>query len=149
MKLTVNVDEKQPEPTGPPPDQLIEAFEALAMITVTLEQLREYAMAQPDERPINFYDNHNIHPCGCLMVHYGREYLPEFGVCGFWGWGDPLLDAEDVALLADGRDIRDLVPFEMWSDIRTYGQLKQHLRSKYLRSKYLRSNVSETQGEQT
>lgn len=43
------------------------------MKTVTLEELREYIFAQPNDREVKMWQAYKSNPCGCAMVHYGKD----------------------------------------------------------------------------
>lgn len=67
---------------------------------VTIKEFHAFIKAQPDDRPIDMGENRDDHPCGCVMVHYGRKYFPgQFISCGFYTW---LGDGETLAEFEKG-----------------------------------------------
>ena len=45
---------------------------------ITMKEMREYILSQPDEKPVNMKVNHSpvgSEQCGCLMVQYAHEVL--------------------------------------------------------------------------
>ena len=54
---------------------------------ITMKEMREYILSQPDEKPINMKVNHTPvgdEQCGCLMVQYAHEVLKMNDVnCGW------------------------------------------------------------------
>jgi hypothetical protein len=45
------------------------------MKTITAEELLEFAKSQDQSRVVDMSQNSSYSPCGCLMVHYGKEKL--------------------------------------------------------------------------
>ena len=51
--------------------------------TITKHDLESFIQAQPDDRPVDMLQNHSEQPCGCVMVHYGRQFIDEPFVAGY------------------------------------------------------------------
>ena len=57
------------------------------MKTVTVQQIKDYVLAQPDDKPVDNYQGRSCEKFGCVMVQYGKEILnlKDFG-CGHYNW---------------------------------------------------------------
>lgn len=71
------------------------------MITVTKQEIVDFINGQPQSRPVDMRENFFDEPCGCVMVHYGKEMLKfdKFG-CGYKTW-HPLDSFEKIAEISD------------------------------------------------
>ena len=90
---------------------------------VTAQEIRDYVLAQPDDRPIDNYNPNSEDGCGCVMVNYGRDILKlkKFG-CGFQSW-----TGEKRITLEIGIDeIFEAMGWNGFCEAKTFGELKKY-----------------------
>jgi hypothetical protein len=98
---------------------------------VTAQQIKDYVLGQPDDKPVNNENNYSNSNCGCVMIQYGKEKLGlnDFS-CGFSVW--EILDDDEynpIFELEDGLIISDIFKISSWTNftnIKTFGELKKH-----------------------
>jgi hypothetical protein len=99
---------------------------------ITKQQMIDFIMAQPDDRPINML-NPDYYPssnkCGCLMVEYAKDNFKISDECINVGFSAIYKgnDMEDVAELTF--DMDDLVIGGFENESKTFGELKKHLKN--------------------
>jgi hypothetical protein len=93
------------------------------MKTITIEEMRAYILAQPDDKPVRMREFTSEHNCGCLMVHYGRDVLGfrDFS-CGAVGFYEKVYAGGREAVLKF--EMRSLIFRGLNCDAETYGELK-------------------------
>lgn len=89
---------------------------------VTKQQMVDYCFAQPDDRNVDFGENYFRKPCGCVMVHYGKDNGMQFDGCGFTSWED---DKGRKIARMDGCTFSQFQPSD--KDECTYGDIKEYL----------------------
>lgn len=92
---------------------------------VTKQEIVEFIMAQPAERPLNMFESLSSDICGCPMVHFGREvlHIKEKFSCLLKTWS---IELQPYAQIEDG-DIFAIV--ETWQGTKTYGDIQARLRA--------------------
>lgn len=95
-------------------------------------QLIDFALAQSDDRRVDFRQaayKKDAGICGCIMVHYALEVLgnkdSEF-IAGYYSFGDA------KHILEESIDDVLMLPYNKFKTIKTYGDLKTHLRNEKL-----------------
>jgi len=100
------------------------------MKTFTYDDLVAFIKTQPDEREINMEEVRSTQPCGCVLVHFGKEKLGlEAFLCEYDSMEDDegeLLAVSSVNRDQDGNGERvgNLVAHAASIDARTYGEVK-------------------------
>lgn len=94
------------------------------MITVTKESFQDWIRKQPDERPVDMGQNYCDEPCGCVMVHYGKDKGWKFRGCGTKSWC--VEDGEDIAEFEEGH-LNKMIKRGSINRSKTYGELKKDL----------------------
>lgn len=96
--------------------------------TITSQEILDFISKQPDDRPINFRENYSDESCGCVMIHYGKDVLKmgDFS-CGYDTFHDK---KSEVYRLENDIFLMLGMKYSNLDEIKTYGQLKQHLMSK-------------------
>lgn len=98
---------------------------------VTAQEIRDYVLSQPDDKPLDNTNNYSNSYCGCIMIQYGKEKLGliDFS-CGFSVWEileddeyNPLFELEDELIISD---VFKLSPWKDFTNIKTFGELKQY-----------------------
>lgn len=93
---------------------------------ISLEEMRDYILAQPDDRPVDMLMNNNRKDqCGCVMIEYARDHdIPcsSVGTRTFFRIG-----AESDAEL--DFQMRDLIEGAFNARPKNFGELKQLLKS--------------------
>lgn len=95
-------------------------------IQFTMDDLRKWILAQPDDKAVDMREIHSYDDCGCILLQYGRNlgFQPPF-FCGtedIYNDGNPLY----AGRLAEG-DVATVRPFIMRCLIKlpsTFGQVK-------------------------
>jgi hypothetical protein len=104
------------------------------MKKITKQQMIDFIMAQPDDRPINMRQNEfdvNKDDCGCLMVEFAKDYhnITEGRIYA----GLELMGIKDndrhINLSQLGFSIRDLVKNSFLNDSKNFGELKKSLKN--------------------
>ena len=94
--------------------------------TVTVEQIRAFIKAQPDDRPLKFDECISDRGCGCVMVHYGKEVLQlecDFS-CTFDLWERTYGSNDGTVLAVIETSILNIC--RLFTE-ETYGELKRNL----------------------
>lgn len=93
-------------------------------IKVTEKQMRDFILAQPDDRPINMQENKSNAPCGCIMIQYGREHGFGNGCdVGMLCWIPPIGTVRASMTFS----MRDLIDNDFSNQSKTFGELKKCL----------------------
>jgi hypothetical protein len=100
------------------------------MIRVTRKELAAWIMTQPDDREVEFRQNRSHMDCGCVMMQYAKDNVPETTYCGLYDFRND--DDQQLGVL-------DTEYFTFWpgaSIIKfpgqsrfTYKEIKEHVRS--------------------
>ena len=94
---------------------------------VTVKQLHDYVLAQPDDKPVRNGENDANDECGCVMVQYANDVLklPKNYACGFNNWNNKGENIE-FARIQGGTRIHRIfsLTFTQFCDIKTFGELK-------------------------
>lgn len=53
------------------------------MKKITLQELRDFVVGQPDDAPVELYDGTGNNGPGCVLVQYARSKGIDFVGCGF------------------------------------------------------------------
>ena len=96
------------------------------MIIVTREEFIQWIKEQPDDRLVDMGEFTSAYKCGCVMVQYGREKIPQYDnfYCGSSYWWN---GGNDIAVF-DGFSIWDIIRLNSSEDYSTdYGTLKKCL----------------------
>lgn len=95
------------------------------MHTPTLQEMKDFIMAQPDEKFVNLYDG-SASGVGCILVHYCKEKGIDFTFCVF---NYAKLGNTRVLEIADEKSLLDLwdMKYDQECAITNYGELKLQL----------------------
>lgn len=102
------------------------------MFHVTQEEFIAFILAQPEDRPVNVADFHSTDPCGCPMVHYGKEVL---GLTEFNASSYDLYKGNGPCLAKiNGGNLKDKLGRKNCSNLGviTYGNLRANMREEKL-----------------
>lgn len=108
------------------------------MITVTDEQLKEFILKQPADRPLRLGNAYVNEQCGCVMVHYGLDNeLPIFYETSLRkGWltyeGEITVAMENPDTGMDvytwwDRVLNMPAIYDLEEDIQSYGELQKYV----------------------
>jgi hypothetical protein len=89
---------------------------------VTVQEIKDYVLSQPDDRPLDNLGSFSTDGCGCVMVQYGRDVLglTDFH-CSFNKWAG-------FAEIENGTNIYNAfgLKHSHFLGIKTFGQLKKY-----------------------
>lgn len=98
------------------------------MQIVTAQEIKDYVLAQSDDKPVDNNQNSSFGEsgCGCIMVQYGRERLglENFG-CGFSSWEN---GTTKLYRIENNEHIDYIFGLGLgqFLGIKTFGELKQY-----------------------
>ncbi len=79
--------------------------------TITFQELAAFINSQPDEREINMSSNMGCEVCGCILVHFTKENIPEniLNKTPSWGCG---YDSSGGSIYPDGTNVETVFHLE-------------------------------------
>ena len=92
---------------------------------IPIQKIRDYINDQPADKKVNMKNSGSMSGrCGCVMVQYAEENLPEYKgkkfTCGY-----EAIFGEDLQHYKLSEPIYSLIYSDKWDDIQNYGDIQK------------------------